>query len=562
MSVRYANVMVEEVYDDMLTIGGKNYCAPHRLEICGECGYNFRMGNILHELDWNPASQDAQSVYARAEKMDADAASENGPPRLAPGTAESPDTKALRSKQLPPANLDPSSMRAWDHDGSWPVLEATFLLSFSRAEIGLMGQGRHKGDTEFELRQTLHAIARACDSARADPAQLRNMEEAHIAGNRRHGIAPPEPRARRPNAAPIPIPSFTIQDEAQSEAIMLHVTRAVETDIPFPGQAGIYQPLLEVRYTYNTVAGLGPSVLDSISAGMRLLPAGALQQGIGASVAEIRLLHKMLQANTARLAPAYVARAARRLPPGWHVSVVMPVLKRTRSEEPAVCSVCGGPGKKTCSRCKRQTYCSAACQKDHWPIHKATCRKPDAAKGGSLAVVNLREAEASAQEDESMARMQGLKLHSTSLHSAMSASRMAMSNFDGAGSGEMRDKMTIFKLQLPMAPTDVNSANMTAADAVEEQLKEQAALTGRPMPSANLVQAAFQDPRGEGIMAYDQRRRLQFKIYPSACAQHAQLVSAIRQHGVRGLKAYFNAYVTPERELRIDMSEMLPPQAW
>ena len=28
----------------------------------------------------------------------------------------------------------------------------------------------------------------------------------------------------------------------------------------------------------------------------------------------------------------------------------------------------------TCSRCKVATYCGKACQTEHWPVHKQTCR--------------------------------------------------------------------------------------------------------------------------------------------------------------------------------------------
>jgi hypothetical protein len=34
------------------------------------------------------------------------------------------------------------------------------------------------------------------------------------------------------------------------------------------------------------------------------------------------------------------------------------------------CAWCGGVGSNTCSRCRRACYCSAACQKSHWPTHK------------------------------------------------------------------------------------------------------------------------------------------------------------------------------------------------
>lgn len=43
------------------------------------------------------------------------------------------------------------------------------------------------------------------------------------------------------------------------------------------------------------------------------------------------------------------------------------------------CLCCGKRGKMlACSRCKLAWYCSAACQKVHWPEHKTYCGKTDA----------------------------------------------------------------------------------------------------------------------------------------------------------------------------------------
>ncbi|KZT23891.1 hypothetical protein NEOLEDRAFT_1068587 [Neolentinus lepideus HHB14362 ss-1] len=37
---------------------------------------------------------------------------------------------------------------------------------------------------------------------------------------------------------------------------------------------------------------------------------------------------------------------------------------------------CRNDGTKTCSNCKLVSYCSQACQKKHWPIHKRDCKDP------------------------------------------------------------------------------------------------------------------------------------------------------------------------------------------
>ena len=550
VSIKHGNLLVESVYDDMLTVAGKNYCAAHRLEVCGECSYNFRMGNRLQDLAWDPNAANSGKVYAKAKALDAQEAEQNLPAMLAPGSPARPPEASLRASQLVPSSLDPDVLKTWDHDGTWPIIEAPFLLSFSMAEMGAMKQGRHHGDPEFELRQTLQVIARACDDCCADPAQL--SELALKSGRSRKDAMP------RPTKARVPIPSFTIQDSAQSEAIMLHVVRVLDSDRQLaadscrPCSYSMTSPVIEVRYTYNTAAGLSADVIKSIEAAMRLLPPKTLQKPIGAEVAEIRLLLKMLLANRARLKPDFVHRASKGLPHGWHTSVLMPLLKKSATEK-KLCQ-CGKAVTKFCSRCLKQGYCSAACQKTHWPTHKLCCRKPDKAPG-SLATVSIAAAENDARLDETMARMQGINLSHTSLQNSTATSRNAYAVFAGADDDATRGAMIPFKLQVPMAPNEVDAAGVTASTRYKEQTPAVVQDLGDSFGGG--------DPRGVAIMAYDQRRRLQFKIYPSACAQHAELLRTIRTRGMcGGLKAYFNAYLTSQRELKIVMDELLPAQPW
>ena len=47
-----------------------------------------------------------------------------------------------------------------------------------------------------------------------------------------------------------------------------------------------------------------------------------------------------------------------------------------------ICSnlTCSKPGVLTCARCKVAKYCSKACQKKHWKLHKIECKPPPPAK--------------------------------------------------------------------------------------------------------------------------------------------------------------------------------------
>ena len=41
------------------------------------------------------------------------------------------------------------------------------------------------------------------------------------------------------------------------------------------------------------------------------------------------------------------------------------------------CAHCTRPGTKRCSRCKKVWYCSQACQRKQWPLHKEICYAPN-----------------------------------------------------------------------------------------------------------------------------------------------------------------------------------------
>ncbi|KAF8868306.1 ectomycorrhiza-upregulated zf-MYND domain-containing protein [Mucidula mucida] len=52
----------------------------------------------------------------------------------------------------------------------------------------------------------------------------------------------------------------------------------------------------------------------------------------------------------------------------------------------AYCVSCRQPVEtlKSCSTCIANLYCSKECQKNHWPVHKRTCRAPDEVLGIKL----------------------------------------------------------------------------------------------------------------------------------------------------------------------------------
>ena len=48
------------------------------------------------------------------------------------------------------------------------------------------------------------------------------------------------------------------------------------------------------------------------------------------------------------------------------------------------CGCCRKLASLTCSRCKREKYCSATCQEREWPIHKMNCSKRGINKKGTI----------------------------------------------------------------------------------------------------------------------------------------------------------------------------------
>lgn len=51
---------------------------------------------------------------------------------------------------------------------------------------------------------------------------------------------------------------------------------------------------------------------------------------------------------------------------------------------------------KHCSRCREVRYCSAECQREHWPAHKATCHPPTAGTPGATSEDAKDEADSEA----------------------------------------------------------------------------------------------------------------------------------------------------------------------
>ena len=344
---------------------------------------------------------------------------------------------------------------------------------------------------------------------------------------------------------------FILQDDAETAAIMLDVLEIrADTNPDFDvceevdrldGSDGHLEPLLVVRYTYNTAAGMSREVVESIQASMQSLPRDTPMASIQMELPAIELLHEILKKNTKRLDESYLMRARQGTCKwiGWQMSVIKPVPKAQEKEEKAeqTCLECGkSNAKNVCSKCKVAKYCSRDCQRSHWKQHKATCTPPDA-EGKEVATVNLGVGGMPEQLDHGYYMTVN---NDTSRSSSMKVEKMSKKK---GSSKKEKEGMFVVKVQVPlMDPAMRMHAN----------------------PAAAMMGMALGGHQEDDscCMCYDAKRKLNIQISKRNCPDAPKLAAAIRSRGVQGLKAYLNAYMTPENELKILFNEMLPMQSW
>jgi hypothetical protein len=154
---------------ETVTVNGLMYCAPHRSEICGECGFNFRLMNRMRQLE--PGDE----VYDRAVKVDEDEANRGEAPLRALNnrTGKKAAVKSapiLNSKAKPARGLDPSKYPEWPKDrvvrsdatGGRGQLEQAFTMAFSIREKMMSHSGCQPPASEnplYHVKESMLAMA-------------------------------------------------------------------------------------------------------------------------------------------------------------------------------------------------------------------------------------------------------------------------------------------------------------------------------------------------------------------------------------------------------------------
>jgi len=309
----------EDCFEDdspggMAIANGLCFCASHRLEICGSCGYNFRMQNLMSEL---PQDYGFDRLDALVERIENQMNSKGSPIRKGPRFGEKSSAAprgASRLVSLPqeflvPGGLDPSKLSTFDNF----VYEAFHLrgLKLSAPEIAT----------------TIKKLAELRDNSRY-------REKPICVG---------------------------LQNAEQTDVMWVRFIADLSLK---EGSNSI--PLLVIRWVCGN-AGNPMALFSYLEAGVDLLE-------IRVTAAGIHAFRDLLQENGNRLDQDYVARMKRQFrPDGWNISVLRPMRE---DSTPECCDHCGrsGVSLKKCSRCKVAKYCGKECQGKAWKRHKKVCQ--------------------------------------------------------------------------------------------------------------------------------------------------------------------------------------------
>mmetsp|Transcript_11583 Transcript_11583/g.28775 ORF Transcript_11583/g.28775 Transcript_11583/m.28775 type:complete len:296 (+) Transcript_11583:328-1215(+) len=182
-----------------------------------------------------------------------------------------------------------------------------------------------------------------------------------------------------------------------------------------------------------------------------------------------------------------------------------------KATEQRGCAACGVRRSelKECSGCREVVYCSHACQKGHWKTHKPQCRQASGkAKTTEVAI------------DPSRPKPEGFDLVGASSRGpAIAPGSRGASGFT-------------VKVQVPLSHVGLPDFMVHGVDG------------------------------GARLRIYDSKRSFDVFVGPDQEPAFTTLGMKVREGGVNGCKAYFNARLAEDGLVYINSAKLLPPEAW
>ena len=236
---------------------------------------------------------------------------------------------------------------------------------------------------------------------------------------------------------------------------------------------------------------------------------------------------------------------------------------------------CGANAEKACPRCMTTYYCSHGCQKANWPGHKLRCVLfADTAAGARFVEIDLRR----------MPELpEGFVMTSFSMQAG--TGNLGAENAQECVANNLRKKVNslfVVKVQVCACWSLLRMCALTHCMSSAPLSSLRVRKKGSRLDMSSVfaknnvhwqvplqVQLEF---RGDcRCMVYDRNRELslftshELTTPAAASAKHEGLEAMcqlVHRKGVQGAKAYFQAYVTPQKKLRILLSSMVSPPGW
>jgi len=238
-----------------------------------------------------------------------------------------------RIKTLLPEGVHPSKLPCFAKP-----LEPAFRQQFTFQEKLTQPEDRLQ-DSNFEVRETLYAIAKDLDST----------------------------RCRR----------FCMQTASQSEGVIIRVFEARQS----PSAGG--GPIIECDWLYGRKDQMDKQQIDAMGSVMGFDeedavtgddPSDRTMKSMTINLGEVELLRNFLRLHRDMVDPDYRRERERRTARGVRCSVLAPI-PATPPKPFASCAVCGKQNGKLshCAKCGVTQYCGRECQKSDWPTHKKAC---------------------------------------------------------------------------------------------------------------------------------------------------------------------------------------------